>query len=100
MHLDEVAVPAVVAGENHARRAVRFVADDEVEVRQAVQLLGGGDDLYGLIRGEHDRHPVSRFRLKACGKSRGIGGCGRVEVLRLEFRHVVLASLPSPYFRI
>jgi len=58
--------------------AVGFIADDEIEVRHAVEELGAADAGYGMVGGEDDGHVrgVVAF-LHLVGEALGIGG-GRV----------------------
>ena len=75
---DEVAF--VLALEGGSGGAVGFVADDEVEVRQAVQVLGAADDIERMIGGEDDAHVLGVVALgHSHGEALGIGGGGVAE---------------------
>ena len=75
---DEVAF--LLALEGGAGGAVGFVADDEIEGRQAVQVLGAADDVERMIGGEDDAHVLGVVALGHFhGEALGIGGGGVAE---------------------
>jgi hypothetical protein len=77
--LDEAGSSSPVEG--GAGGAVRLVADDEVEGREPVQVLGAADDLDAVVGGEDDADVVGIVALgDLAGEAAGIGG-GRVAQL-------------------
>ena len=92
VHLDEIRL--VLAREGHAGRAVGLVADDQVEVGQAMLGLGVGDHRDRLVGGEHHAHRALVRRGHGGCQLAGIRGCGECEIGDFEFRHVVRATPP------
>ncbi len=101
---DEVAF--VVALETGSGGAVRFVADDEIEGRQAVEVLGAADDVERMIGGEDDAHVVGvvalgHFQREALGvgggddvaEGEGLLAGGGEEAVDVGFFHRVVLGV-------
>ena len=98
MDANEVAL--VFAFQRRTGRAMGFVADDEIELGEAMLLLGVRDHLNRLVGGKHHRHLVRGLRLRLGGELGRIGG-GRVgEVMDIDITDVVAALVALPYLRI
>ena len=94
MDLDEMTF--VFAAKCDARGAVRLVADDEVEVRQAVPLLSTVDDVDGVVGAEnhaHVRGVVPLCHLDGQAAWFGCGGIAQFVGERLDAVVVFLALL-------
>ena len=77
-----------------------FVADDEIELGEAVLLLCVRDHLYRLVGGKHHRHLVRGLRLRIGGELGRIGG-GRVsEIMDIDIADVVAALVAFADLRI
>lgn len=87
---DEVAFGLVVEG--GAGGAVGFVADDEVEGGEAVEVLGFAEDLDGVVGGEDHAHVAGIVALLHLGgEAFGVGGGGIAEFVHEGGDHVFVA---------
>ncbi len=80
--VDFYEVAFLVVLEDLSGGAVGFIADDEIEVRHAVEVLCAADDIDGMVGGEDDGHVPGVVAFPhLVGEALGIGGSGVLQLV-------------------
>src|SRR5690606_4933808 len=82
-----------------ARRPVRLVADDKIELWQAV-LMRRRKHWNALICAEHDRQPFSIYAARLLRQFRWLRRCWKFQLVDLNLRNIVSVLAPLAHLRV